>query len=298
MSTADFVFIESKTSIFLDLQAFCTSLREKFPGILIRERTNPEKAYSLSWDYQSPQLTLESSLSSKKNVFVINYFDSTNRLQDYASYIIRLRKWFPPEEKVSFCDEGYEYVFELPSDLSQKAASILTNHPEQMNIDYQTSSGHSFIASKMSDSAMTQLKQTVAKNVTETYTKALFYALQAIGNLKGNVSGYESYFEIPENKESHYDIIYRNVRLNTDFECVLDIAVQYKEIKTKASEEIEFIPYVAEVGDIGKKKGWKEIDCTGKKFVCDKKYPKIDAPLVIVCNKPPDKSFVISAPFW
>jgi len=31
--------------------------------------------------------------------------------------------------------------------------------------------------------------------------------------------------------------------------------------------------------DLGKKKGWKEIDCTGKKFVCDKKYPKIDAPV-------------------
>ena len=44
---------------------------------------------------------------------MIDYFDSTNRLQDYASYIIWLRKWFPPEEKVSFCDEGYEYVFEL-----------------------------------------------------------------------------------------------------------------------------------------------------------------------------------------
>ena len=102
MSTADFVFIESKDPIFLDLQAFCTALREKFPGILIRERTNPEKAYSLSWDYQSPQLTLESSLTSKKNVFVIDYFDSTNRLQDYASYIVWLRKWFPPEEKVSF----------------------------------------------------------------------------------------------------------------------------------------------------------------------------------------------------
>ena len=49
-------------------------------------------------------------------------------------------------------------VVTLPSDLSEKAASILTDHPEQMNIDYQTSSGHSFIASKMSDSAMTQFK--------------------------------------------------------------------------------------------------------------------------------------------
>lgn len=120
MSTADFVFSESEEPIFLDLYAFCTALREKFPGILIRERTNPEKAYSLSWDYQSPQLTMESSLSSKKNFFVINYFDSINRLQDYASYIIWLRQWFPSDRHVSFCDEGYEHVFELSDNLSQK----------------------------------------------------------------------------------------------------------------------------------------------------------------------------------
>lgn len=86
------------------------------------------------------------------------------------------------EEGMEGLKEGtYYMVVTLPSNLSQKAASILTNHPEQMNIDYQTSSGHSFIASKMSDSAMAQLKQTVAKNVTETYTKALF---EKMGNLK------------------------------------------------------------------------------------------------------------------
>ena len=78
------------------------------------------------------------------------------------------------EGKKGLEDGDYYMVVTLPSDLSEKAASILTNHPEQMQIDYQTSSGHSFIASKMSDSAMTQLKQNVSTNVTETYTKALF----------------------------------------------------------------------------------------------------------------------------
>jgi len=78
------------------------------------------------------------------------------------------------EGKKGLEDGDYYMVVTLPSDLSEKAASILTDHPEQMKIDYQTSSGHSFIASKMSDSAMTQLKQNVSTNVTETYTKALF----------------------------------------------------------------------------------------------------------------------------
>ena len=82
-------------------------------------------------------------------------------------------------------DGDYYMVVTLPSDLSEKATSILTNHPEQMQIDYQTSSGRSFIASKMSDSAMTQLKQTVSTNVTETYTKALF---QKMSDLKSGIN--------------------------------------------------------------------------------------------------------------
>ncbi|WP_247935495.1 YhgE/Pip domain-containing protein [Streptococcus mitis] len=78
------------------------------------------------------------------------------------------------EGKKGLENGDYYMVVTLPSDLSEKATSILTDHSEQMQIDYQTSSGHSFIASKMSDSAMTQLKQNVSTNVTETYTKALF----------------------------------------------------------------------------------------------------------------------------
>ena len=75
----------------------------------------------------------------------------------------------------------YYMVVTLPSDLSERATSILTDNPQQMKIDYQTSSGHSFIAGKMSDSAMASLKQTVAQNVTDTYTSALF---KNMGDLK------------------------------------------------------------------------------------------------------------------
>ena len=89
------------------------------------------------------------------------------------------------EGKKGLEDGDYYMVVTLPSDLSEKAASILTNHPEQMNIDYQTSSGHSFIASKMSDSTMTQLKQNDSASVTETYTKALF---QKMGDLKSGLT--------------------------------------------------------------------------------------------------------------
>lgn len=115
------------------------------------------------------------------------------------------------------------------------------------------------------------------KETRKYYSVALYYALKAITELNSGTEGWETYLEIPENKETHYDIIYRNVKLNTAHECILDIAVQYKEIKEEGKDEISFVPFVMEVGDVKQRKGWKEIDCTGKKFISESKYPKLDA---------------------
>ncbi|QIY85082.1 peptidase M14 [Chryseobacterium sp. NEB161] len=110
----------------------------------------------------------------------------------------------------------------------------------------------------------------------EFYTEAIYYSLKAMSVLQGGTLGYETYFDIPQNRESHFDIIYRNVKLNTEFDCVLDIAVQYREIMDN-DNRLTYVPYVIEVGDLNHKKGWQEIDCTDKKFVSLKKFPKLDA---------------------
>ena len=120
MSSADFIFLDGYENAEFDIQAFCASLRGRFSGVTIREENDHEKAYRLLWHYQSPEVSVEGALNRKNDVFVINYFDSKNRLQDYVAYILWLRKWFPSDQKVVFCDEGYEYVFELSSDLFQK----------------------------------------------------------------------------------------------------------------------------------------------------------------------------------
>lgn len=114
------------------------------------------------------------------------------------------------------------------------------------------------------------------KETRKYYTVAFVEALKAIGELKGSTEGWEGYLAIPENKETHYDIIYRNVKLKTEHECILDIAVQYRETYEEGKEDLSFVPYVMQVGDVKDKRGWKEIDCTGKNFVCDVKYPKLD----------------------
>jgi len=114
------------------------------------------------------------------------------------------------------------------------------------------------------------------RKTREYYTQALYFALKAISVLKGNTLSYETYFDIPQNKETHFDLIYRNVKLNTDFECILDIAVQYREILDE-NQKLTYQPYVVEVGDLNHKKGWTEIDCADKRFVSVKKFPKLDS---------------------
>lgn len=68
----------------------------------------------------------------------------------------------------------YYMIITLPEDLSQNAASVLTDEPKKLTIPYQTSKGHSFVASKMSETAAKTLKESVLKNITSSYTKSLF----------------------------------------------------------------------------------------------------------------------------
>ncbi|MFI3068405.1 YhgE/Pip family protein [Streptococcus suis] len=78
-------------------------------------------------------------------------------------------------------EEGdYYMVITLPEDLSEKASSLLTDQPEPITISYQTSKGHSFVASKMGESAMEKLKSSVSETITKTYTTAVFDSMREI----------------------------------------------------------------------------------------------------------------------
>ncbi len=165
--------------------------------------------------------------------------------------------------------------------IREKMESLIPNHIARYNDEfYPTSTGDNFtkmgIPTILYEGGHFE-DDYLRQNTRKYYSIALFYGLQAIKELKNSTENWADYFEIPENREDHYDIIYRNVNLNTDFPCVLDIAVQFKEEKKEGDEEISFVPYVVEVGDCGKKKGWREIDCNGKFFKSDTKFPKLDS---------------------
>ena len=69
---------------------------------------------------------------------------------------------------------SYYMVVTFPKNFSENAASLMSKNPKAVQLDYQTTPGHNYISSKMSDSAMTKLKAEVSENITKEYTQAIF----------------------------------------------------------------------------------------------------------------------------
>ncbi|KST77281.1 Phage infection protein [Lactococcus lactis subsp. lactis] len=78
----------------------------------------------------------------------------------------------------------YYMVITFPENFSENATTLMNKKPKTVQLDYQTTRGHNYISSKMSESAMNQLKSEVSKNITETYTKEIFAKL---GDMKSGM---------------------------------------------------------------------------------------------------------------
>nr|WP_274597998.1 YhgE/Pip domain-containing protein [Weissella confusa] len=90
---------------------------------------------------------------------------------------------FPSEKeaKAGLKDGKYYTVITIPSDFSKDATTLLDKDPKQMKLDYETSSGHSFIAGKLSESGSKEISQQISKQVTKTYAKTIFAEMKKVG---------------------------------------------------------------------------------------------------------------------
>lgn len=90
---------------------------------------------------------------------------------------------FPSEKeaKAGLEDGKYYTVITIPSDFSKDATTLLDKDPKQMKLDYETSSGHSFIAGKLSESGAKEISQQISKQVTKTYAKTIFGEMKKVG---------------------------------------------------------------------------------------------------------------------
>ena len=225
-------------------------------------------------------IILKEAVALKKYDYALNLHEQRTIFTTDGIHPATLSFLAPSENVERTITENRKKCMAVIADVYTHLKELIPNHIGRYSDEfYPASTGDNFIRAGMPTILFEGghfENDYLRKETRKYYTIALYYALKAMAALDFGTENWETYLEIPENKETHYDIIYRNVKLNTDHECILDIAVQYRETKEDGKDEISFIPFVMEVGDVKKRKGWQEIDCTGKKFVSPTRYPKLD----------------------
>lgn len=86
------------------------------------------------------------------------------------------------QAKKGLDDGKYVMAITIPKNFSKNAASLSDKNPKRMRLNYETSAGHNFIASKLSESAINKLVAKVNAQVTRTYAKALYANLAKVGD--------------------------------------------------------------------------------------------------------------------
>lgn len=76
----------------------------------------------------------------------------------------------------------YYMVVTIPKNFSANAATLMEDEPKKMVLEYQTNPGKNYIAMKMSESALKEIKRNITEEITRTYAENVFDSLQEIGD--------------------------------------------------------------------------------------------------------------------
>lgn len=72
-------------------------------------------------------------------------------------------------------EKGTYYMkITIPKDFSSCATTLLDSQPKKMVLEYTTNPGSNYIASKMDESAITKIKESISASVTKTYATTIF----------------------------------------------------------------------------------------------------------------------------
>lgn len=74
----------------------------------------------------------------------------------------------------------YYMVLTVPKSFSKNATTLMNDNPKRMQLDYTTSAGHNYTASKMTTSAAGKIQDQVDHEITATYAKTLFGAVKQL----------------------------------------------------------------------------------------------------------------------
>lgn len=118
MSVTSFLHLSETVGEF-DLKTFCEEIQKKYPGTDTEQRQSRSLAYDISWSRYADCLQFELRLDRTRRTFAVEYFNSEDRIWDYANLLLWIRQYFPKEQEVVLVDENNE----APMPLSSEAAT-------------------------------------------------------------------------------------------------------------------------------------------------------------------------------
>ena len=118
MSVSSFIHVNKAENKDFDLEKFNREIERKYPGTDIEQSKTVSFSYDICWEnYAEPyQFTLR--MDKKRTTFAIEYFNSENRMRDYASLIVWLGMFLDQEQELILCDENNEDTLMLSANTS------------------------------------------------------------------------------------------------------------------------------------------------------------------------------------
>ncbi len=112
MTESIFMHMDAVRNDAMDLAAFQRAFRRKYAGTELHPASDTRQ-YCLEWSAKNENYVFSGMLDQRRVTFVIDSFDSPDRDRDLAEQILWLRRWFPEQAQVIFCDDRYETVYTL-----------------------------------------------------------------------------------------------------------------------------------------------------------------------------------------
>ena len=76
----------------------------------------------------------------------------------------------------------YYMVLTIPKDFSKNATTLTEKNAKKMMLYYETNPGQNYIASKMSETAVSKIQTNIREKITTQYTETVFEQLGTIGD--------------------------------------------------------------------------------------------------------------------
>ena len=118
MSVSSFIHVNKAENDGFDLEKFNREIKKKYPGTEIEQSSSASFSYDLCWENYSETYQFTLRMDKKRTTFAIEYFNSENRMKDYASFIVWLGLFLDREQELILCDENNEDTLILSTNTS------------------------------------------------------------------------------------------------------------------------------------------------------------------------------------